>query len=497
VDPETSPESGARRALALVALAVACLSTLPRLFDLGMYLDGTTYAAIARNLAEGVGEPWAPHYTQTAYNEFFEHPPAGFWLEAIAFRLFGDHALVESLFGFASGVALVLVMLWLWRSLAMARDLGVWLPLLLFFACPLASWMFANNMLDSTMSPFALAAVLGALRGARAVRRRTQILWGLVCGASSAAAFLIKGPTGLFALAAPGLAWLALEEVAVAAACRTAAAALGALGLVAFGLWQHGAAHAFFARYFDIQVLAGISGQREHAASRLVILAQLGGQLIYPAAGALALAVGVSWRAHGRRLAPSWTLPRGEPLFLLLVALSASLPIMISLKQQARYAFASLPFFAMFLASVVSPAGQWVQRTLACRARTRLAAAVAGLLGLGALAGSVANYDVIRAHPDFHRDFTRQRLVIPEEALISVCPSELEHDWALVANMARYFKASLTAEPGAPFLLARTAASCAVPPSCTPMHPPQPHAYLLYDCRGGATTGGAARPGGS
>ena len=63
--------------LRLGTLAICVAALLPRLAHRGMFLDGVTYASIARNLAEGRGRFWAPHYTATIYPAFHEHPPLG------------------------------------------------------------------------------------------------------------------------------------------------------------------------------------------------------------------------------------------------------------------------------------------------------------------------------------------------------------------------------------------------------------------------------------
>ena len=74
--------------LAVVALLLAL--TIPRMAQRGMFSDGLLYATIARNMAIGVGSLWAPSYTQTAWTEFYEHPPLGLALEAVAFHALGD-----------------------------------------------------------------------------------------------------------------------------------------------------------------------------------------------------------------------------------------------------------------------------------------------------------------------------------------------------------------------------------------------------------------------
>ena len=81
----------------LLTFAVFAAATVPRLAHRGMFVDGVTYASIARNLAEGRGSFWSPSYTATLYPQFHEHPPLGFWLQSLWFRVFGDHLFVERL----------------------------------------------------------------------------------------------------------------------------------------------------------------------------------------------------------------------------------------------------------------------------------------------------------------------------------------------------------------------------------------------------------------
>ena len=63
----------------------------------GMFLDGVTYACISRNMACGLGSFWSPSYTQTIGHVFHSHPPLAFGLEALFFKVLGDHWWVEKL----------------------------------------------------------------------------------------------------------------------------------------------------------------------------------------------------------------------------------------------------------------------------------------------------------------------------------------------------------------------------------------------------------------
>ena len=89
----------------IVTVAACAAAIVPRLAHRGMFVDGVTYASIARNLAAGRGSFWSPSYTATIYPQFHEHPPLGFWLQSLWFRALGDHLFVERLYAFIVAAA--------------------------------------------------------------------------------------------------------------------------------------------------------------------------------------------------------------------------------------------------------------------------------------------------------------------------------------------------------------------------------------------------------
>ena len=62
--------------LAVVALFI--IISAPLLLANGMFMDGTMYASISRNLAQGLGSFWKLYFSATLYPEFHEHPPLAF-----------------------------------------------------------------------------------------------------------------------------------------------------------------------------------------------------------------------------------------------------------------------------------------------------------------------------------------------------------------------------------------------------------------------------------
>lgn len=448
----------ARRALRGAACALFLLLLLPRMLAVGMFFDGVTYAAVARNLALGIGSFWQPHYTQTIYPAFCEQPPLGLWLQSLAFRLCGDSAHVESFYGLGAGLLLLLLLSGLWRALGMQRRAGAWLPILLLAVYPLTSWILASNMLESTMTLFTTAAVLVALLAVGARLAGRQILGGLLAGGLVAAAVLTKGPVGVFPLAVPALALLLTRRPSLRSVIRTMTAMLGALVLVGALIGSSPAAREGLRPYIENQLLAHLSGDKGHAVFSLRILRILVLDTIAP----LALA-GLLWLVAGRNSRPCASRTTG---LLLAIGLVASLPILLSPYQMKWYLFPSLPFFALAIAQLLISGGEGVERWLVSvrggiagiRALAFALFAVA-LIWMGLRSGHVQKYR------DFHEELAPLASRVAPGARISVCPASLESDWALVANCARHLRVSLTRESGHRYRLQLRDADCSVPSS--------------------------------
>ena len=203
-----------RHLLLVLALAVYCLLVLPRMLTHGMFVDGLTYASIARNMAENYGSFWRPYYTATAYPTFYEHPPLGFWLQSWMYRLCGDVVYLEALWGFVAG-ALILVGLgkvWRYNRPQNSMLAGPWFPILLFVIIPMTSWILSNNMLENSMTVFIMASVCLSLLSLKSSRKSLALFYGLLAGFNAFLAFLVKGPVSLFTLIIPFISIIKREE---------------------------------------------------------------------------------------------------------------------------------------------------------------------------------------------------------------------------------------------------------------------------------------------
>ena len=147
-------------------MAVIAALTIPSLVQDGMFLDGVTYSAIAKNMAQGYGSPLNPHYTQTLYPEFHEQPPFALIIQSYFFKLFGTTIYTERIYCLFILLLTILGITKCWQLLTdkTSREEYDWFPLLLWIAIPLASWSYRNNLLENTMSVLTLFAVYFILK---------------------------------------------------------------------------------------------------------------------------------------------------------------------------------------------------------------------------------------------------------------------------------------------------------------------------------------------
>jgi hypothetical protein len=477
---------GARQApfrwLTIVALA---LTLLPALAQRGMFVDGVTYATIARNLARGVGSWWAPSYTQTVYTVFCEHLPLGFWLESLAFRLLGDHAATERIYSLVAALMTAALMTKVWRA-AFRDDQDAqhfeWAPVLIWASVPFVVWGAVNNILEVTMAVFSTGAVLLTLEALASPRARTGLASACAAGLATTAALLTKNPVGLFPLLLVPCAWALARPRASVSRVVMVWATMGAVVIAAVGLLlAFEAPRHLITEFLNQQLLPAISGQREVANDRFGVVRSIvygiGKRMLTWPAVLLVVLLAM------RRLPVLRLTHAREAACFLGMALLASLPIMVSRKQATHYLIPSVPFYAMAVAAVCLDSLRLLSASLSERAAgattTVMKAALPVVVVLALVLGPRFGRD--RARLD---DIDRIGQVVPAGSTIGVCP-ELAGDWGLHAYFARLQNVSL--DPGAAaaraFVLAGTAPqSCSPPGTCRKIV--AANSLVLYRCDG-------------
>jgi 4-amino-4-deoxy-L-arabinose transferase-like glycosyltransferase len=326
----------------------ACNNLLTR----GMFMDGLIYTSVASNMAEGVGSFWHPVYTATQFPDFYEHPPLMMWLLSLWFRLFGTGMMAAKAYSVAVLLLTVALMVAVWKRLGFKVSLG-WLPLLMLTLIPDVALAAHNNYLESTMTLFVLASVWLVMRG-------EGVGWHLLAGLMLAAAFLTKGPTGLFPLALPALLWLFGERKGFGqAAAGTLAMAAGLAAPMAL-LWLGVPdAQELLRKYFENQV---IGGSQTLVTSRTYIVKTLFSHtavVLFVAVAAVLFGI-MKKSAPWRPTRDSWR--RFGLMFAL--ALCGTLPMMVSTKQRAFYLLTVFPFVALAVAALLEPLVRYYEKQL-------------------------------------------------------------------------------------------------------------------------------------
>ena len=333
-------ESKQRDALLAVAAALFCYLAAD-LAGLGLALDGLVYANVAKLLAAGEGGFWSLPYYIDDRPAFAEQPPLGIWL--LSGWLFVVEELADHALWAEKAYSLTVATLWatlacrLYRTVSGRSD--YWLPIALLALMPAASYTLKNNFLENPLTLLTSIACLCAWRAPNSWR------WTVLTALAVLLAVGIKGPVGLFPLAAPWLfGWLGASQFRAGLRSGLAASALVAAGLAAALL--HPPAYAAAEAYWQGQLWPTFAGERLPDHGRTYLLGHLG--LNLGLAGLAALVLGgwrqAVWKAHWRQAGA-----------VLAVALSAALPLLLSPRQYRHYLLPSLPLFAIGFSLLTVP----------------------------------------------------------------------------------------------------------------------------------------------
>jgi 4-amino-4-deoxy-L-arabinose transferase-like glycosyltransferase len=436
----------------LFLLGAICLQILVQLVHVSMFFDGGIYATLARNLAEGRGTMWAPYLSDTLFPTFAEHPPLMFWLQAIGFALFGDSIAVEKGFSFLTFIVCAVLLFQIWKRLnkddvlvQAAFPFGLMLALI----AGRVNWGFANGLLDNLLAVFSLTSVLLLVvaydRPATVVSVRRLALVS-AAGLAICMSLMTKGPVGLFPLAVPAIHWLVFRRPSFLAMVIDSLVIVLVIGLFLGLLYAFDPSREAVDRYVTAQLLSSLSGARGHYGGGLYVFRKILGVNGYSLA-ILALAALAGWRWKLGKSAPEANRPRlRRAAFLILIGMSASLPIGLSPRVANFYFNTSLLFYSAGFAILVA--------TVLMDGLSRLREQQSKLLGFGSLLFLAASIVFVFANigrPGADARTIEQAAVIEDfvcsgktncRPLISACQNAWQ-DWALHTYMQRFYKISI------------------------------------------------------
>lgn len=435
----------------LITLLFMMIAFLDRLIPEGMFFDGVIYAALSRNIAIGKGTLWHPYFGHGSF--FMDHPTLMFGIQALFFKVFGDHYTTEKIYSFVVWLISAWLVARLWKTIGREEEFrsGFWLPLLLWTLVPTVLWCYPNNMLESTMGIFDLAAVMLLYKAPE--KSKQPILYLFTAAIFIFLASLTKGPVGLFPLAIPAIHWLAFRKTGLGKAILSNIFLFVFVTVFYIILWQFPAPKNYIATYLDFQLFSAVAGEREKVDSSLghfTLLYYLLTELAIPAI----FCVLIVTASRLLKIKTAITIPeRRKAFFFLLVGLSASLPIMISIKQRTFYIVPAIPYYAIALALMTYPfLSGLIKRYAMPLKATRGLYLLLLLIAVASVPYLWRGIGKIGRDHDIVHDIKLIDDVVPARDTVGVCP-DMIHDYLLRAYGERYMQLETRTRPDYKYLI--------------------------------------------
>lgn len=330
----------------LLTITVFIGLTLPFLIQDGMFLDGVTYSSIANNLANNIGSFWKPHYTQTLYSEFYEHPPLVYGIHSLFYKVFGNSIYIDRLYSFITGIISLIGITFIWKLSFKKTQFESysWLPVIFWIMTPIVSWSIKNNMLENTVTLFIIFSIYFMLKS---ILTR-KLIYLFIGTYFTLFAFLSKGPVGLFPLAAIIIYWISHKSYSIKNTVAYSILSLTILVSLSLALFIiEPTSFENISTYLKSQLFASIEGNRETTGSRFYLLSKILLELLLPLILVLIFYIKNYYSSVKKNI--NWE----KALFFILIGISASLPLVISPKQHGYYLVPAIPFYCIGLSIIL------------------------------------------------------------------------------------------------------------------------------------------------
>ena len=401
----------------------------PTLWSGGMFMDGLYYAAIAKNLANGLGSFWYLHHTEFSHPIFHEHPPLAIGLQSIFFIFFGDSIYIERFYSLFTFILTGIIIHLIWKEIIEEKIKNIsWLPILFWTIIPLNSWACSNNMLENTMNIFVSLSIFFSIKSLHKNKLQNTFL----AGTSISLAFLSKGFTGLFPLSI--FLWyfiifrkIKLKELVYRTAQLSFYSTMPFIILYFF--YPLGIESIY--EYINTQVIKSI--QHIHTVnSRFFIIKKLILELL-PVLIIFSVTLYFSIRKGYKMISKE----KKWALFFLLLALSGVFPIMISLKQSGFYMLTTFPLFSIAFSILIARFIKSLTQNT-----NRKAYILAAIITITAFFISFEQIGKTGRNHDLIKDIKSIINEVPKNTVISI-EENMHKDYQLIGYFARYANISL------------------------------------------------------
>jgi 4-amino-4-deoxy-L-arabinose transferase-like glycosyltransferase len=420
---------------------------VPVLIMDGMFMDGVLYASVSNNLAQGYGSMWFLKFSELGFAQnltFHEHPPFVFWIQALFFKAFGSSMYVERFYSLLCGLFTAWLMFKSWKM--MFRDdeklskVG-WISVFLWMMIPISFWSFQNNVHENTMGIFILLSFYFSVKG---MHYNEKLYLNLILsGFFIFLASFSKGVPGFFTLGVPFLYWAVFRSFGflkmVWYSFIMLAVVVGIYGLILL----IPAANESLSIYF-FERLLGRTTSKPTVDSRTWILVRLFMEVL-PVIIICGVTVGImKWRKVQLHLKKPHL---KMSLFLILVGLSGSLPIMLTLVQKPFYFSPSLPFFGLGFAILIAPGlAEVIDRISVSSKGYKAFRGITVLCFFGVIVVSALQVGKVSRNPEVVHDMYLVADVVGDHTTINV-HERMWNEWDMHCYMVRYWNISWDYRP--------------------------------------------------
>ncbi len=427
----------------LITLSLIFILVVSQLVQDGMFMDGLLYVCVSKNLANGLGTFWHPHFSKTCMSVFHEQPPLYFGLLALFYKVFGESLYVERFFCLVTLVITALYIHKIWKIVFRGDAMNIgnsWLPVLLWITIPVCFWSYSNLVEETVMSVFTIISIYYILKGL--VLEKNQVLNILIGAFFVFLASLTKGFQGLFPCVAVSLYWIFNHRnfpfkkgVLFTLILVLLPAMLYAL------LLRNPVIYASYELYFKTRLIDAFNTKAtvSTTGNRFELLFRLFCELL----PALVVSVFVFVFGKVKKVPVRKSSFLKFVVWFFVIGLSGSLPLMVTLEQREFYLTTSFPFFSIALAIFITPVVSAFQNKMEV---SKKSFQVFYFSSCVFLAGSIM-YCMLQLG-GFSRDkillkdiYTMNR-IIPYGETISI-PGDMWNDWSIRMYFNRYNYVSL------------------------------------------------------
>lgn len=405
----------------------------------GMFLDGITYSAISKNLANNLGDFFHPLYTQTWYKEFYMQPPMFFGVQAIFFKILGDGIATERIFSFVMALLSFFGIKNLWQLFNNESFKKMaWLPALFWIATPIVFWSCQNNMIENMLTVLSIYAVYFSIKSIK----KNNYFHLVIAGIMIFFGFLTKGLVALFPLSAIVFYYLThRNKVDLKKTILYSIVLLFlSIGVYAFLVYVVDGFRENLMGYYKNQLEPSLYNNREQTTSnRFYILYKLALELALP----LILIVVLYFFKRGKEKLNKERKANG--IYFILIGISGSIPLMITLQQRVYYLVPSIIFYVIGISIIIAP---FIHSLIDKVSKKKLINIRNGvilllLLSIGYTLTKVTKY---RKHESKLKDIEVIARYVNQGEIIG-CSETLYYEWGTIAYFSRLYNISMSNTP--------------------------------------------------